>query len=459
MDGPETEILVHIAAPARAVDDVRYRTLAAAYLDFEPATHKTIVSGPSAPNDRLVRLAVEDASKSLSQAGGSSQPAATPGFIQSPMLSFQSVTHNFGSPGLQRPEPEKVAESPSTWVAPPSEVEDSMPRSDSVFAPFCTPTRLLAHYTSTLDTSPISERRQPQTLPVSSPSRRKSPGQEAPREDDNSQHQAPHEDLGTVIPRSPGGEPKRRRPPPTPTTSGIIEETRIESSYPSQPASVTSSFRAESEPPLPKRPRTSPQDPSPGKPLTRSVSDIGPQQPNTNTHTHAQTQTPPFPIPPSLPLTTPLTLHSPPPPTNDTPLSPSDLITDVLARLATSLNLAHRFQPTTQTRPLRPFERGYWLVDCRAWDAALKRSAWAFLAGYLAKGAAGWGTSCTRDEGFAWLRVYCWGGVVGHMYLVLYLMSRRRVLETGAEWVGAEGSAVVVVAARAVRAVSAVEEG
>ncbi|EAQ90883.1 hypothetical protein CHGG_02818 [Chaetomium globosum CBS 148.51] len=218
------------------------------------------------------------------------------------------------------------------------------------------------------------------------------------------------------------------------------------------------SFVAESEPPLPQRgPEHRPKTPSPDKPLTRRSGHIGPPTTTTtaNNNPTPTPTTPPFPASPSLPLTTPLTLHSPPPPTSDTPLHPEDLITDVLARLASSLNLAQRFQPTSQTRPLRPFERGYWLVDCRGWDAALKRSAWGFLASYLAKGAAGWGTSCTRDAGFAWLRVYCWGGVVGHMYLVLYLMSRRRVLETGAEWVGAEGTAVVVVAARAAKAPAA----
>ncbi|KAK3299026.1 uncharacterized protein B0H64DRAFT_386900 [Chaetomium fimeti] len=435
MNKPETEILVHIAAPARASDDVNYRTLAAAYLDFEPVAHKSIVFGPSAEDEGVGRLGVDNTHKALPQTKAASHSASF-GFIQSPMLSFQSVTHNFGSPGLQQPETKDVVESQSSWVAPPSIVEDSMPENDSVFARYCTPTRLLAHYTSTMDSSsPVSERKQLQTLPVSSPSRRKSPDpdQETSAEHNNIQHQTPHVNLGTVIPLSPGGDQKRRRPP-TPTTSGIIEETRIASSYPSQPTNASSSFRADSEPPPPKRPRTS-RDPSPGKPLARSASDVGPQ-PSTTTTT------------PCLPPDSPLSIHSPPPLTSHRTLHPDDMITDVLASLARSLNLAKRFQPASQTRPLRPFERGYWLVDCSGWDAGLKRSAWAFLADYLGKGAAGWGTSCTRDAGFSWLRVYCWGGVVGHMYLVLYLMSKRRVLYTGAEWVGAEGRAVVVMGVR-----------
>jgi hypothetical protein len=124
------------------------------------------------------------------------------------------------------------------------------------------------------------------------------------------------------------------------------------------------------------------------------------------------------------------------------------MITDVLTSLARELNLEKRFKPESQARDLRPFERGYWLVDCASWDLDLKRSAWRFLTDYLGKGAAGWGTSCRRDRDFSWIRLYCWGCVVGHMYLVVYLMSRRKVLYTGTSWVGADGRKVVVMGAR-----------
>ena len=125
------------------------------------------------------------------------------------------------------------------------------------------------------------------------------------------------------------------------------------------------------------------------------------------------------------------------------------MITDVLASLARELDLAKRFQPASQVRALLPMERGYWLVDCAGWEDDLKRSAWAFLDDYVRKGAAGWGTTCRRDRDFSWIRVYCWGGVVGHLYLVLYLMSKRKVLYTGTRWVAADGRAVVVMGARA----------
>ncbi|EGS23287.1 uncharacterized protein CTHT_0009540 [Thermochaetoides thermophila DSM 1495] len=143
-----------------------------------------------------------------------------------------------------------------------------------------------------------------------------------------------------------------------------------------------------------------------------------------------------------------LEILSPPPPTDKLELRPSDLITEVLGTLARELNLEKRFKPSLQTRELRPFERGYWRLDCSSWEPELKRSAWGFLTDYLGRGAAGWGTSCRRDEAFSWIRLYCWGCVVGHMYLVLYLASRRRILHTGMEWVAGDGTAVVVISPR-----------
>ena len=143
-----------------------------------------------------------------------------------------------------------------------------------------------------------------------------------------------------------------------------------------------------------------------------------------------------------------LEIISPGPLTAQRELHPEDMITEVLARLARELDLSKRYKPESQARDLRPFERGYWLVDCSAWEPELKRSAWGFLTDYLGKGAAGWGTSCKRDRDFSWIRLYCWGCVTGHMYLVLYLMSKRRVLYTGTRWIGAEGREVVVMGAR-----------
>lgn len=202
---------------------------------------------------------------------------------------------------------------------------------------------------------------------------------------------------------------------------------------------------------------------SSGHHLVRSTSDIGPRQDALKSHVISEH---------SARLSSVLEIYSPQPPTSDhlfdlfscenNEQEPNDddtsLITPILAKLASDLNLPKRFRPSLRTRDLRPYERGYWLVDCTSWDRELKESFWLFLADYLDRGHAGWGVWCTRDEGFTRLRMYCWGAIVGHIYLAMYIMSKRQVLYTGMEWVDGDGEVVIRMDARP-RAVKALEAG
>ncbi|CCC04984.1 unnamed protein product [Sordaria macrospora k-hell] len=300
--------------------------------------------------------------------------------------------------------------------------------------------------------------------------------------------QAPADPRAKIIPLSPVVNANRKRRRPSRDSELMIASSQpaaqervlpadtIITKGPSKPS--LSSPRSDSEPPPKKRRLTSPEPasaPTPssraaaapasltslhapsssatpisgsstGKHLARSTSDIGPRQDAVKSHQLAER---------SARLSSVLELYSPCPPTSDLAFDLSkvegeeirvdntSLITPVLAKLAADLNLPKRFQPSLQTRDLRPYERGYWLVDCMSWDRELKESCWSFLADYLGGGAAGWGIWCTRDEGFTRLRMYCWGAVVGHMHLVLYIMSKREVLYTGMEWVDADGEVVI----------------
>ncbi|KAL2159194.1 hypothetical protein VTH06DRAFT_2626 [Thermothelomyces fergusii] len=376
MDTADTEVLVHIAAPARAADDKKYRALAAA---APPTTS--------------------------------------------------------ASPRLQQPEAWSVPGSQSSWRPPPSVIEDSMPDNDCALAQYCTPTRILSHYTSAVDSSPLSQRERGQEAPSASSQLQDEGSSQASVPDFGIQHEAAHEEIAPAIPPSPTRQHKGQGAVPG-SPLAVRGETEITSPRPSQPAEPPSSFRAESEPPLRKRPRTA-RDPEPGKSLARSASDMGPRRrAKARAVTLDQWEN------------TGLEILSPPPTTGLRELRAEDMVTDVLASLARELGLEKRFRPASQARELRPFERGYWLVDCSAWPPDLKRFAWEFLADYLRQGAAGWGTSCRRDREFSRIRLYCWGCVVGHMYLVLYLMSKRRVLYSGASWVDGEGKAVVVMEPR-----------
>ena len=85
-------------------------------------------------------------------------------------------------------------------------------------------------------------------------------------------------------------------------------------------------------------------------------------------------------------------------------------------------------------------------------------------------GQAGWGTWCVRefqegscavvgndrDDGVdeenqlrrpmeeEVVKVYCWGEVVGEIWLLLWMASKRKIKGVGARWVDAGGVAVVV---------------
>jgi len=128
-------------------------------------------------------------------------------------------------------------------------------------------------------------------------------------------------------------------------------------------------------------------------------------------------------------------------------------ITPSLLELDGTLSLSKRFRPSVSTRALRPSERGCWLVETGTWDVTLQHEFWEELSSFVIDGRAGWGVTCFRGEDdmghstnveqTGLVRVYCWGEVVGHVYLLLFLASKSKVKRTGAQWVDAGGTMVV----------------
>ena len=509
------EILVHIGAPSRASDDKRYRTLAGAYLDFEPTRRIPIsktqehsgeglkarggpVEGVKTPKHQRVHPPHLFSSSQPGRDGESFE-------LNSPQLSFRSVENNLDSPRLRRV-PEQSQESQESWQAPPSEIPDSHPESNRPLETFCSPTRLLEHFLSGLDSSqsdhsPLAYRRvdeQRLTFHSSQATNEFSDRASSQEWEQEPRHglpggASPHSDTGVgypatealddgnqrlpepvlvqtiqvpsslpvqptssnnvqrsemVIPQSPVMNIKRARLfPPTPAGGDI---SHITSSYPSQkdgnlqPDAITSSPRADSEPPPPKRLRRSHQDPDPGRPLPRSSSDVGPRQ--VQGKEKADQRTVRFKRSTEIPGT--LEISSPLPPVGEGNLVPEDMITEALGKLANSLDLSKRFSPESQIREIRPFERGYWLVDCRTWEDELKLSCWGFLADYLHKGLAGWGTRCDRNPEFSEMRLWCFGHLVGHIYLLLYLASKRQIRYASLSWISGDGKAVIAIGAK-----------
>jgi hypothetical protein len=108
-------------------------------------------------------------------------------------------------------------------------------------------------------------------------------------------------------------------------------------------------------------------------------------------------------------------------------------------------------------------ERGHWLVGCPEWPPEWQLKFWNTLQTVIGGGSAGWGVWCSRGKeaplafdsqtveseqnvdasAFFPVRIYCWGEIVKHIYLLLYVASSSKVRKLGLQWIDAEGQVVV----------------
>jgi len=111
-------------------------------------------------------------------------------------------------------------------------------------------------------------------------------------------------------------------------------------------------------------------------------------------------------------------------------------------------NVRAVFEPVSTLRALRPSERGYWLLDPSHWPVQLQLDFWRFLEKMIGNGNAGWGVWCIREPNtsspsLGVVQVYCWGEVVKHVYLMLYVASKSKVRKLGLQWVDSAEEVVV----------------
>ncbi len=427
----DTEILVHITAPSRASDDRHYRKLAQAYLDFQPANQ--------------ISISIND----ISSASQTDNTLSSERWIESPDLSFNSVQDNRDSPRLLVPLQQGASqESNNSWVAPPSVVADSQPDNDISIADYCSPTRVLEHF--------LQRRGSPSTQSQGLS------GTEYP-----SQKKSPLLDIGKQsgvlpqlrgLPATASGSPAASSPSPEPRHSSPLSPTRqlprpraasLLRKRPSPPVDQVPSSEArpdsgsqvvipysltdsETQPPPKKRRRTRELD---NLFAVQCTSDLGPG-------------TSPLPVGDVSRSgggkDDQLEIWGPPPPASCDDIDLSSLITRKLVKLVRDLGMA-RYGPKKQHREVRPWERGFWLLDTTTWDDGLVQRCWGFLGTYLRQGDAGWSVHCRRDPARHWIRVYCFGHIAPHIYLLLYTASEQEVCYTGTTWHGGDGSVLITV--------------
>jgi hypothetical protein len=144
----------------------------------------------------------------------------------------------------------------------------------------------------------------------------------------------------------------------------------------------------------------------------------------------------------------------PPPPSTGSDSFVSHITPQLKSQFWDSEELQGKYKPFPH-RALRQSERGFWQFDTRAWSPKIQIKFWVFLQSNIGSGVSGWGIWCLReneatgDEGeeaeheLGTVRVFCWGEVVGHVWLLCYVASQARLKRVESQWVDADGQVVV----------------
>ncbi|KAJ5555787.1 hypothetical protein N7535_008219 [Penicillium sp. DV-2018c] len=430
---PGTEILVHIAAPSTANDDERYRAQVAAFLQFQSVSRQQLMPTPT---------------------GRDSDPDHD---HHAHPFSADAARHSLPTP--QHEEPSSILrEAPRPEVA--RSVSDPHARSQTDPHP---QGQIIEHHVSSV---PDSLESLISVIPDSQP-------------------EIGHELVNAASSRvtlSPSlqddRQAKRRRTMLSPEYQESIHRVTISApAAPAQPAAEHTVNGVHSA-----KPTMPIFIPSSNPELELEIIDSPPPSPAATIAATTATTS----IPDPLNLTNlPLLIHPPKPPISTATFTTH--ITPTLAMLAERLKPARTYKPSHQSRDLDPLERGYWLVrlaietsphdddrdpagvtrpgstnptpnaskameeSAHVWPAELLRAFWSFLHDFVGKdGRAGWGVWCILEAEevrssttHLSLKVYAWGEIAMHMYLLLFLASERQIRKMGVQWRDA-GEEVVI---------------
>lgn len=166
---------------------------------------------------------------------------------------------------------------------------------------------------------------------------------------------------------------------------------------------------------------------------------------------------------------------NPPPPATSSD-SFKTHVTSTLQSFPSDSKLAGRYRPVKVSRPLRISERGYWLIDTSSWAVATQIKFWTFLEASIKPGLCGWGIWCMRENNstghnddttardestehddttrynedvaeeqheLGVVKVFCWGEVVEHVWLLCYVASVCKLRNIESTWIDAEGKVVI----------------
>ncbi|KAM0802418.1 hypothetical protein BDR22DRAFT_971460 [Usnea florida] len=440
---PPIEILVHISGPSRGADDARYRREALGFLQFDDIAerHTLLGQNPSAPN-------TAERAQSQSTTANAEEP------LSKTLFWGQEASTGTSSWARQNDNQSRLPD----WLdrSRPSETPISSKFIASTFP--STEVKQTPHLL--VERTPALPR--PRTAPTPS-----TPAQARPlRRWQSDSFQTPPSEIPDSQPSPPSpGLPEISSPP------YLKHPLDSSSPSPTRHASPPSAKRPRLQIPSSPLPAAHPFNPRPRLSIPSS------RQPRaTPPHKNPPSSPPPSHIPNTHPprptTTTPLEIHPPrPKPSTDAFTTHR---TKSLAQIEHILPLDEYFTPVTRTRTPGILERGHWLIPVGGWEEEWKVHFWKGLREFVGKGSAGWGTwcvweiggeegdgggvglgdregdgageddevECGKKRGSEVIKIYCWGEVVGEVWLVLFIFSKRKIKHSGVKWVDASGEAV-----------------
>lgn len=150
-------------------------------------------------------------------------------------------------------------------------------------------------------------------------------------------------------------------------------------------------------------------------------------------------------------------------------------VTKTLRKLAIRLPLSKQFRPSHVTRDVNVLERGHWQFSIGIIESSMirdptqalqKRShdelvslwserefvqLWKNVCCFVQDGKAGWGTSMVKKQigqGLWRIRLFTWAEILGHIWLVLWVLSDKMMEHVPMHWIDGRGTAVITMSGR-----------
>lgn len=507
----EAEILVHIAAPSTSTDDTLYRAFAQAYLDFEPGRRVELplpqrsLDEPPSTDDVLLspQLSFNSVwenirSPALAKVKTSDgcHPKATENALQEERASQQSWVpppselpdsmpdNDISMDGFNTPTRilNYFLQSTEAFLESSQET-DNGGRDITIYDGNGNFTTILAQNTplgksiavensTKAHHSPLQEPVE-ETIVLGTPT--DSPPNDSPLADALEEttvlgapaypllHAHHHRELlgeATVVEAPVTPSALQKRPIPAALSSDQTQPSIIDASLRSSSQtgshdrmipSTQLSGRAYLEPPSSKRPRLNCPNP-PIKGLGRSASDILPWNSHNFIAITASRNSSRDEVGSAEPLAIDWSgetqiLSIEPAPSNHKlgPKPPA-----YLELFVKKMGMSSWYKPKFQACEMRPYERGYWLLDLSGWENNAKFETWDFLGNFIRRDScAGWGTRACRDEQWGWIRLYGWEHIAGELYILLYVATYQRTKYMELTWYDGAGKELIIVGARA----------